>query len=671
MSHNRAMESSTRILILGMDSSGRILQFDRNAAAVLAPGGDDLHGADLDELIPGAREPLLEAIKAGRERTAMLAVDNPEGGMLDAVVTVHPMSGGAPDVVALAVVRVPVPLADRVVDPAVIRRALLDDALPRIGSTLDLEMLARGLMDVLVPHFCNSGALLLLERHIDADEPPDGPDGPQMRRMAIGFDDDDPIWDATFPTGESVVYPEGTPHALCMGSGEPVLRSLGGEEAAALAAAWRRPPVADLLKGASMLLLPITSAAGVLGFFVCTRNAAHRPFDAYDVEIGMEFANRASIFVESARQYSRERATALTLQRSLLPTGLSAPSPVDVHHRYLPGSRLIEVGGDWYESIALPGARVALVVGDVAGHGVKAAVTMGRLRTAIHTLADLELPPAEALERLDSLMRTLGEREPHFATCAYVVYDAVSGRCEVASAGHLPPLLVPPGAGSEYLPVPPAPPLGVGGDGPIVSREFDVEDGTLLFLYTDGLVENRARDIDDGLARLRRTFGPGAAARPLEDLCQTALDGVYDDQHRDDIAMLVARLARIPADHHATWELPAEPAAVRRARGLVRDRLARWDLDHMAHPTMLLVSELVTNAIRHAGGRLTRRLIREGGLVCEVFDSSDGRPRVRHRDDGDDMAESGRGLQVVGRLARRWGVRRTAGGKVVWCEQEL
>ena len=344
---------------------------------------------------------------------------------------------------------------------------------------------------------------------------------------------------------------------------------------------------------------------------------------------------------------------------------------MDVHHRYLPGSRLIEVGGDWYESIALPGARVALVVGDVAGHGVKAAVTMGRLRTAIHTLADLELPPAEALERLDSLMRTLGEREPHFATCAYVVYDAVSGRCEVASAGHLPPLLVPPGAGSEYLPVPPAPPLGVGGDGPIVSREFDVEDGTLLFLYTDGLVENRARDIDDGLARLRRTFGPGAAARPLEDLCQTALDGVYDDQHRDDIAMLVARLARIPADHHATWELPAEPAAVRRARGLVRDRLARWDLDHMAHPTMLLVSELVTNAIRHAGGRLTLRLIREGGLVCEVFDSSDGRPRVRHRDDGDDMAESGRGLQVVGRLARRWGVRRTAGGKVVWCEQEL
>ncbi|MCQ0021493.1 hypothetical protein [Actinomadura madurae] len=195
------MESSTRILILGMDSSGRILQFDRNAAAVLRPDPDDLLGAHLDEVIPGAREPLLEALKARRERTAMLAVENPAGGSLDAVVTVHPMNGGAPDVVALAVVRVPVPLADRFVDPAVIRRALLDDALPRIGSTLDLEMLARGLMDVLVPHFCNSGALMLLESHIDADEPPEGPDGPQLRRMAIGFDDEDPAWDATFPTG--------------------------------------------------------------------------------------------------------------------------------------------------------------------------------------------------------------------------------------------------------------------------------------------------------------------------------------------------------------------------------------------------------------------------------------------------------------------------------------
>ncbi|MFC5746762.1 ATP-binding SpoIIE family protein phosphatase [Actinomadura rugatobispora] len=666
-----------------MDASGKILQFDRNAAAVLAENPEDLLGARLGEVIAGAQDPLDEALRFERERTTMLTVETRQGATYDAVVTVHPMSGGpalaggpsrqgdaAP--AALAVIRVPVPLADRFLDPAVIRRALLEDSLPRLGATLDLELLARGLMSVLVPHFCNSGGLLLMESLVDADEdPPQQQAGgsPALRRMAVAFDDGDQAWDATFPTGEVLSYPEGTPYVRCLRTGAPVLVGLGGEGASRIADAWRRPPVSDLLKGASMLILPIFADGAMLGFFVCTRNVAHRPFDAYDIEIGMEFASRAAIFIESARRYGRERATALTLQRSMLPTGLSAPSSVEVHHRYLPGSRLIEVGGDWYESIALPGGRVALVVGDVAGHGVRAAVTMGRLRTAIHTLAALELPPAEALERLDSLMRTLGEREPHFATCAYVVYDAVSGRCEVASAGHLPPLLAPPDADARFLDVPPAPPLGVG-DGPVVTREFTVEDGTLLFLYTDGLVENRARDIDDGLARLRRTFARGAAARPLEDLCQATLDGVFDDQHRDDIAMLVARLRRIPADDHVSWELPADPAAVRRARGLIRARLGEWGLGDLSPTTELLASELVTNAIRHAGGRLTLRLVREGGLVCEVFDSSDGRPRIRHQEDAD-PAESGRGLHVVGRLAQRWGVRRTARGKAVWCEQEL
>ncbi|MFG2007035.1 SpoIIE family protein phosphatase [Spirillospora sp. NPDC048911] len=657
-----------------MDSSGKILQFDRNAAAVLAKNPDDLCGAPFGDMIvggsDGALDRLLAAVAAGRETSAMLAIESWEGATHDAVITVHPMSGGDPDLSALAVIRVPVPLADRFLDPAVIRRALLDDSLPRLGATLDLDQLARGLMDIVVPHFCTAGGLLLLESLVDDDEPPgQTPDGSQMlRRLAVSCDDDDQAWDAAFPTGEVLSYPAGTPYVQCMESGRPVLTRLADEGASRIAEAWRRPPVAELLKGASMLLLPIVADDVTLGFFVCTRGVAHRPFDAYDIDIGMEFASRAARFIESARRYGRERATALTLQRSMLPTDLSAPATVEVHHRYLPGGRLIEVGGDWYESIALPGGRVVLVVGDVAGHGVKAAVTMGRLRTAIHTLAGLDLPPAEALERLDLLMRTLGEREPHFATCAYVVYDAVTGRCEAASAGHLPPLLVLPDGDAMFLDVPPAPPLGVGGETPIVSREFTVDDGAMLVLYTDGLVENRSRDIDDGLARLRHTFS-GAVARPLEELCQAALDGVYDDQHRDDIAMLVARLRRIPADDHVAWDLPADPAVARRARGLIRDRLDRWGLSELSDSAELLASELVTNAIQHADGQITLRLVREEGLVVEVFDGTDGRPRIRRCEDGL-TAESGRGLHVVGRLARRWGVRRTARGKAVWCELE-
>ena len=339
-----------------------------------------------------------------------------------------------------------------------------------------------------------------------------------------------------------------------------------------MADSWLRRPVAKLLSGTSMLLLPLNARGITLGFIVCTRRKGFRAFDAYDTEIGMEFASRAAIFIDNARRYNRERATALTLQRSLLPTGLSAPSSVEVWHRYLPGSQLIEVGGDWYESINLPGARVALVVGDVAGHGVRAAVTMGRLRTAIQTLSMLELPPAETLQQLNELMQKIGDREPHFATCAYAIYDAVNGTCEVASAGHLPPLLVRPDGTSEFLDVSPAPPLGVG-EGLISSRTFEIEDGSLFVLYTDGLVESRGRDIDDGLNRLQSIFNSDSANGSMEELCKAILAGAYSDQHRDDIAILLARLGRIDGSQQASWVLPGELTAAREARSLVAEPL--------------------------------------------------------------------------------------------------
>jgi serine phosphatase RsbU (regulator of sigma subunit) len=453
-----------------------------------------------------------------------------------------------------------------------------------------------------------------------------------------------------------------------MDAGKAVLETCVSEEqATGIARSWRRPPVARLLARSSLLILPLVARGTTLGVLICTRTPGYRRFDAYDLQIGMEFAARAAIFIDNARRYNREHATALALQRSMLPTGLSAPSSVEVRHRYLPGSKLIEVGGDWYESIALPGARVALVVGDVAGHGVRAAVTMGRLRTAIQTLAMLELPPAESLQQLDELMHSLGEREPHFATCAYAVFDAVTGSCEVAVAGHLPPLLVRPDGSNEFLDVAPGPPLGIG-EGPIESRQFTMEDGSLFVLYTDGLVENRTRDIDDGLLRLRGIFGAGSPSQPLEDLCRATLDGVFADYQRDDIALLIARLQRIPSDCHVTWTLGRELTSAGQARSLIRAPLERWGLSELLPVTELLVSELVTNALRYSPGEVTLRLVLEGGLVCEVRDNSAALPRLRHagRDD-----ENGRGLQVVGQLAQRWGARRTRTGKVVWCEQPL
>ena len=690
-SSHPAMSSSVRTLILGIDYDGRIVQHDRNAAKILARKPDDLLGAQLIELTSAsnhgsgaqensqaARQPdgaaavagLLEAIRSDREGSAMLTIDTRDGSAAEAVVTVHPMRAGGTNLAALALLRIPAPNSERFVDPALMRRQMLDGSLTRIGDTLDIDDVARELLDALVPHFCNAADLLLLESLAGDDElPADGPEGSNpLRRIALSHDRKDPAWEAAFPTGEILRYPADSPYYQCMDTGAPVLETtISKLQAGEIAKAWRRKPVAKLLSGVSMLMLPLIARGTMLGFFACTRQEGFRRFDAYDVEIGMDFASRAAMFIDNARRYSREHATALTLQRSMLPTGLSAPSSVEVRHRYLPGSKLIEVGGDWYESIALPGGRVALVVGDVAGHGVRAAVTMGRLRTAIHTLAMLELPPADSLQQLDELMHTLGEREPHFATCAYAVYDAVSGECEVAVAGHLPPLLVHPDGSNELLDVPPAPPLGIG-DGEVESRRFKIEDGSLFVLYTDGLVENKGQDISDGLARLRSIFGPGSPTRPLEDLCKATLDGVYSDHQRDDIAVLIARLRRLSEDCFASWTLAPKLTSVREARAALVEPMKRWDLEDMIPTTELLVSELVTNAVRYSRGDVTLRLVNEKALVCEVIDNSGALPRLRQAS-GED--ENGRGLQVVRQLAHRWGARRTATGKVVWCEQPL
>ena len=667
--------ASARTLTLGIDKTGRVLQHDRNSADMLAYPGDALLGTELSSLLAGpsshtiALEGLLSAALSGREGTAVLTFRTRDGDPLDSVVTIQPMRSSDPSLIGLVLIRIPPPSEGRFLDPAVMRHALLDGAFKRIGGALDIDQLAREFVNIAVPHFCNTAGLLILESLVAGEElPADSPDGSQLlRRLAVAYDDGDSAWDAVFPTGEILRYPPGTPYTECMATGKPVRLKMGSDQAARIATSWLRLPVAQLLANTSLLLLPLAARDVTLGFVVCTRKDSYRAFDAYDTEIGMEFASRAAIFIDNARRYSRERATAVTLQRSLLPTGLSKPSSVEVRHRYLPGSKLIEVGGDWYESIALPGARVALVVGDVAGHGVRAAVTMGRLRTAIHTLAMLELSPAETLQQLNELMGDLGAREPHFATCVYAVYDAVTGMLEVASAGHLPPLLVGPDGTNEFLSLTPAPPLGIG-SGSVQSKFVPVTDGSLLVLYTDGLVENRTRDIDVGLRLLSEIFGPGAAARPLEDLCRATLAGVYSDQQRDDIALLMARLSRIPADNHVSWTLPAELTSARRARGLIRRPLTRWNLADLIPVTELLVSELVTNSVRYAQGMIGLRLVLEGGLVVEVTDDSAALPRLRHPDEDD---ERGRGLQVISQFAQRWGARRTATGKVVWCEQAV
>jgi serine phosphatase RsbU (regulator of sigma subunit)/anti-sigma regulatory factor (Ser/Thr protein kinase) len=671
------LNTSVRTLILGIDRNGRIVQHDRTAPKILARSTDDLLGVHLSDIAANPSDTvtvlsinmMLDAVRADREGNAVLSIALAGGLSADAIVTAKPMQTGSSDVAAFVIMQIPVPSAERFVDPALMRDILLRDASPVDEDTLDFSELAKKMAAQLVPAFCSTAEVLVIESLIgDNEVPSDMPHGDvPLRRLHVRHDREHPAWQSAFPIGEILRFPPGSAYTKSIESGQAVLEhSVSADSARKLAKSWRRKPVGGLFTDVSMMVIPAVSKGTVLGLFCCFREAGARKFDRYDMEMGMEFAAKSAVFFDHATRYNREHATALTLQRAMLPTGLSMPSSVEVKHRYLPGSELVEVGGDWYESIRLPGARVALVVGDVAGHGVRAAVTMGRLRTAIQTLAMLELPPAESLQQLDELMRTLGEREPHFATCAYAVYDAVTGEIELSVAGHLPPLLVHPDGRNEYLEVTPSPPLGIG-NGVVDTKVIGVEDGSLFVLYTDGLVESRDRDISEGLDRLQAAFGEGAPESDLEDLCKTALDGVYSDAKRDDIAVLIAKLRRIPEDHRVCFPLEPEHSAVRHARSLIRDPLKRWGLEDLIDSTELLVSELVTNAIKYANGEVLLRLVLEPeSLVCEVHDSSPALPRVLQVDKD---AENGRGLHVVSQMASRWGMRRTAGGKVVWCEQ--
>jgi anti-sigma regulatory factor (Ser/Thr protein kinase) len=680
---------SVRTLILGIDRTGRIVQHDRTAPKILARSSDDLLGVNLSDITAAQSKDggkpispdqgatlvvasLLEAIKADREANDMLSIALADGTIASSVVSARPMQAGGSDVAALVILQIPIPSGERFIEPGLMREVLLRDSALSDEDTLDFSDLAKKMTAQLVPAFCTAAEVLVLESLIgDNEVPAHVPEADvPLRRLHVKHDKENPSWQAAFPVGEILRFPGNSPYSRCIATGEPVLEaSITPEAARKLARAWRRKPVGGLLSDTSMLVLPAISKGTVVGLFCCFRELGTRRFDRYDMDMAMDFAARQAVFFDHATRYNREHATALTLQRAMLPTGLSYPSSIDVRHRYLPGSELVEVGGDWYESIRLPGARVALVIGDVAGHGVRAAVTMGRLRTAIQTLAMLELPPAATLQQLDELMQNIGEREPHFATCAYGVYDAVTGEIELAVAGHLPPLLVHPDGTNEYLEVQPSPPLGIIDDGVVETTRHQVEDGSLFVLYTDGLVESRDRDISEGLDRLQVAFGEGAPEKDLEDLCKTALDGVYSDAKRDDIAVLIAKLRRIPEDHRISFPLEPELSSVRQARSMIRDPLKRWGLEDLIPVTELLVSELVTNAIKYAHGETLLQLILEpDSLTCEVHDTSPALPRVLQVDKD---AENGRGLHVVSQLSARWGARRSQGGKVVWCEQPV
>ncbi|WP_351222759.1 SpoIIE family protein phosphatase [Streptomyces sp. NPDC002133] len=559
------------------------------------------------------------------------------------------------------------------------RLEFLNEVSGRIGSSLDLARTIQEVSAAVVPRFTDVAGTYLREQVIAGEGFPDGPpDATTMwHRVAVEHIDEPGRWDDVVPVGESMPFPEHTPFFRCMTTGEPVLVPRISEQmGTAIASQFEKRDIRPLINGRSMLVVPLKARHVVLGFMVLLRHRERAVFNDMDRVTGAELAARAGLVLDNARMYTYQENVAETLQDSMLPQISPRMAGCDTATRYLPGTLLGRVGGDWFDSIKLPGSRTALVVGDVMGHGLNSAAMMGQLRTAVQTMAALDLPPGQLLRNLDDLAQRLGEH--YLATCLYAVYDPIVGELQLANAGHVPPVVVRAADGrSELLDLPTGAPIGVGGV-PFETVRVAVEPGDRLVMCTDGLVEVRGEDIGVGLATLCESAAHPAAS--MDDACDTIIRALNTRGGRkDDVALLMARLNGIASENVARWQLTAEPQEVRHARRLVREQLTVWELDEQADTLELLVSELVTNAVRHGadgasaaggagGGGIELRLVRTDALLCEVMDDGHILPTLLSAGPGD---ESGRGLRVVSRLAREWGTSRSGGGKSVWFELSL
>ncbi|MGI5452151.1 SpoIIE family protein phosphatase [Streptomyces sp. CA-249302] len=420
------------------------------------------------------------------------------------------------------------------------RLALIADASARIGTTLELDRTARELADVAVPELADIAAVDLLEAVVEGRRSSLGPsESAVIRALAVEAHDAPEALRAADPPGQVARYGPDRLVTECVRTGRPVM--VAEVEPADLPRIARSPESAELLARAgvhSYLAVPLIARGEVLGALDLKRTRNPVPFGEDDLLLARELAARAAVQIDNARWYQNARDTALTLQRSLLPSHPPVTGGLEVASRYQPAGATTEVGGDWFDVIPLDGGKTALVVGDVMGSGINAAATMGRLRTATNTLASLDLDPARLLEHLDRITEGL---DHSIATCVYAVHDPELRQCRIANAGHLPPVRLRAGRPPELLELPTGAPLGVGGVA-FSTTTVDLEPGDRLVLYTDGLVETRQHPLDERLdALLALLDGPD---RPLEEVCDLLLRTLHQPDNSDDVALLIARVQK-------------------------------------------------------------------------------------------------------------------------------
>ncbi|MET7933348.1 SpoIIE family protein phosphatase [Streptomyces sp. NPDC005322] len=669
--HHDAVLHSVREGVLILNGEGRLVLANDEASRLLdLPPASE--GRLVDEL--GLEPHVADVLASGRVITDEVLV---AGDRLLAVNN-RPTDrdGGPPGSVATLRDSTELRALTGRADVAQKRLKLLYDASVGVGTALDVGRTAEELARVAVARFADFVTVDLADPVLRGEEPL-VVSGLEMCRSAVhGVRRDHPF----YPVGHRFSFVASSPQAWGFGSGRPVV-----ERELSEAAGWqaqdpdRTRRVLDY-GVRSLVTVPLRARGVLLGMVNFWRLKQREPFEEEEISLAEELASHAAVCIDNARRYTREHGMAVTLQHSLLPSAVPEQDALDVAFRYLPAES--GVGGDWFDVIPLPGARVALVVGDVVGHGLHAAATMGRLRTAVHNFSTLDLPPDEILFHLDDLIARIDQDEspvspegaepgeapgetiigPIGATCLYAIYDPVTRRCTMARAGHPPPAVVGPDGSVKFPDLPAGPPLGLGGL-PFETAELDLAEDSHLVLYTDGLIEDRRREIDVGLEMLRDALAH--PHRTPDKVCAEVLDAMLPTNPSDDIALIVARTRALGPDRVVAMDVPSDPAAVAGVRAEVMRQLAEWGLEEAAFTTELVLSELITNAIRHATGPIRVQLIRDRTLICEVSDTSSTSPHLRYAATTD---EGGRGLFLVAQFAERWGTRYTTRGKVIWAE---
>ncbi|MPY34168.1 SpoIIE family protein phosphatase [Streptomyces adustus] len=558
------------------------------------------------------------------------------------------------------------------------RLALLDEASARIGTTLDVRRTAQELADVLVPGLADLASIDLLDGVVAGEEATPSDAGRRTLRLVARKACHPGLTEELRLVGELQEFPPDSPHAQTLSDGQPRLLPAVGPDVSWVRNSLDPRTQALLTHGThSMMVVPLCARDILLGVAHLYRTAAcPDAFEPDDLVFVQELVARAAVCVDNARRYTHERAAAVTLQQGMLPRSVPDQSAVEVAHQYRPAHAHAGGSGCWSDVIPLSGARVALAVGDIPATGVEAVACIGQICSAVRTLAQLDLAPDEVLARLDDMVPRLVEREHTAgsaaileklvgATCLYAVYDPVSRRCVMASASHPPPVVADPAGQVHFADLPSNEPLGLG-DPVFEPREIELAEGSTLVLYGQSLLA--ARHADRALHEQLCALIAQSRLSP-NDIGQAVADAVAPHlAAEDDLALLLARTRSLDAAHVATWDLPSDPAAVAGTRSLAARRLDQWGLSHLTFTTELIVSELVTNAIRYGAPPIRLRLILDQMLICEVSDAGSTSPHIRRAATVD---EGGRGLFLVAECSHRWGTRYDAAGKTIWAEQLL